>query len=396
MQFSDFRTVVGASPSDTRTGLVLRWPIAAALVETENAEALEELVALLHEEVPPQAVAAACRTAASHPDVSALIAIVEAPGGPWVLLHGNVELHTQGETLQGATDPGERQLTATQSAVHLSLSQPATDAAPLGAALGLASDADPTPSSNVAASLIGLVDLQAGTVFSSTLSLLPMERRVQAPPPLTPPVAESPEAAAAPDAFDSGAFDFVDLRHLGPPTDVKPLAIATTAVPEPAEVEADPNNALVRGIVCSRDHFNDPRAAFCMVCGISMVHVTHNLVEGVRPTLGFLVFDDGSTFTLDRSYVLGREPGQPAEPGMDGLLVPDPERQSVSRRHAEIRLDGWFVNLIDLGSTNGSFTWSDTTQSWQSLPAHQPISLSPGVTVALGRRTFIFESVHRI
>jgi len=400
MHITDFRTVVGASPTERRTGLVFRWSMAVALVETSDDGAVSELLDFQADEPPPQLIAQALRDAAAHTNVTALIGLVEAPGGPWVLLHGDVELHTQGETLRGATDSGERQLTAEQNAVHLALAQPSTPgvAAPLGAAISLSDGANQSAGDGSSAAeaprapqLLQLIDLQAGTVVSSTVSLVPRHRRIVAPPPL--PDAEAPAADVQP-------FEFVDLQQLPAPIDAKPLALASSPESDNEVPKVrDPlsgDEVAVRGILCSRNHFNDPRAAFCMVCGISMVHVTHNLVEGTRPTLGFLVFDDGSTFTLDRSYVLGREPGVPGEPGVDGLLVPDPDRQSVSRRHAEIRLDGWFVNLIDLGSTNGSFTWSDTTQAWQSLPANQPISLSPGVTVALGRRTFIFESVHRI
>ena len=78
---------------------------------------------------------------------------------------------------------------------------------------------------------------------------------------------------------------------------------------------------------------------------------------------------------------------------MTPLVVSDPEHHSVSRRHAEIHLDGWFVSIVDLGSTNGSFTWDDPTQSWQRIPMNDEVSLAPGVAVALGRRTFVFETV---
>jgi pSer/pThr/pTyr-binding forkhead associated (FHA) protein len=168
---------------------------------------------------------------------------------------------------------------------------------------------------------------------------------------------------------------------------------APATVPGTATVAVD-DDVVVHGIVCSRDHFNNPTAAFCMVCGISMVHVTHNLVPGPRPTLGFVVFDDGSTFGLDRSYVIGREPGETGDLHTAPLTIQD-NNETLSRRHAEIRLIDWTVHLVDLGSTNGTFIWDGTFERWTQIAAHQPVTLAPGATVALGRRTFVFESVTR-
>jgi pSer/pThr/pTyr-binding forkhead associated (FHA) protein len=131
-----------------------------------------------------------------------------------------------------------------------------------------------------------------------------------------------------------------------------------------------------------------------MICGISMVHVTHNLVPGPRPTLGFVVFDDGSTFGLDRSYLVGREPGEPGDRHTAPLTIQD-NNETLSRRHAEIRLVDWTVHLVDLGSTNGTFIWDAGFERWTQIVPHQPYPLPPGATVALGRRTFVFESVTR-
>ncbi|MFV0260334.1 MAG: FHA domain-containing protein [Acidimicrobiales bacterium] len=155
-----------------------------------------------------------------------------------------------------------------------------------------------------------------------------------------------------------------------------------------------PSVVVVRGIICSRQHFNNPLAAYCMVCGISMVHVTHRLVPGPRPTLGFLVFDDGSTFGLDRGYIVGREPGQSDDPTMSPLAVHD-HNETLSRRHADIQLTDWTVTVTDRGSTNGTFVWDATHDRWHRIPPNAPSELAPGATVALGRRTFVFESVTR-
>jgi hypothetical protein len=172
-----------------------------------------------------------------------------------------------------------------------------------------------------------------------------------------------------------------------------PTAESIPDSPSPGDVFGD--GVIVHGIVCSRDHFNNPAAAFCMVCGISMVHVTHNLVPGPRPTLGFVVFDDGSTFGLDRNYVVGREPGETGDHHTAPLTVQD-NNETLSRRHAEIRLIEWLVHIVDLNSTNGTFIWDAQYERWNQITPNQAVPLSPGDTVALGRRTFVFESVTRL
>ncbi len=149
--------------------------------------------------------------------------------------------------------------------------------------------------------------------------------------------------------------------------------------------------ATVAGILCSRGHFNNPASAYCQVCGISMLHLTHEIIEGIRPSLGFLVFDDGSVFELNRSYVIGREPGAAASSDIAPLAFID-NADTLSRSHAEVRLDEWVVQLVDLYSTNGTFVWDRSNERWNQLAPGEVVALQPGDTVALGRRTFVFES----
>lgn len=108
------------------------------------------------------------------------------------------------------------------------------------------------------------------------------------------------------------------------------------------------------------------------------------------PVRGRLVFDDGATFTLDRSYVIGRELPDTGDPSLAPLVVDDAEH-SVSRRHAEVRLDGWDVVVRDLGSSNGTRVWDPRAAIWERLETGQPLVLEYGTYVAVGRRVFVFE-----
>ena len=211
---------------------------------------------------------------------------------------------------------------------------------------------------------------------------------------------------------ESPALVVMDLRDLasGPitplpvapsdagPSDAGPVDAGpgiARSMPGPLEVAgAGPRDAtMVRGIRCSRGHFNDPRALFCMVCGISMVQKTHHLVKGARPALGFLVFDDGSTFTVDRSYRIGTDPD--TAPGCAVLTLEDPHGYTVSAVHAELRLDEWSLTVRDLGSTHGTSLWDPETRIWMPVSGDEAAIVAAGASVALGHRTFVFESVHR-
>lgn len=193
------------------------------------------------------------------------------------------------------------------------------------------------------------------------------------------------------EVVDFGAAEVDEVRKPLPierPPESESPASATAV----EEVAASAGTVL--GIQCSREHFNNPSAAYCQVCGISMVHVTHYLVRGERPTLGFLVFDDGATFALDRSYVIGREPE--VEPGSPlAPLTADDNEHTVSRSHAELVLDDWDLTIADLGSTNGTFVWDAGRSDWQRVLPNRPVVVPPGTSVAVGRKTFVYEPVAR-
>lgn len=190
----------------------------------------------------------------------------------------------------------------------------------------------------------------------------------------------------------SPAFEVADLEAATDPR--APLPIIEPPATPPEHRASSIEGTEVLGIQCSREHFNNPKAAYCQVCGISMVHITHYLIAGPRPTLGFLVFDDGATFALDRSYCVGREPISDPSRQLAPLVLDDASH-SVSRSHAELVLDGWDLKVHDLGSTNGTFVWNPERQSWIQVTEGQPFIVEPGMSVAIGRKIFVYESVAR-
>ncbi|RKN47826.1 FHA domain-containing protein [Micromonospora endolithica] len=151
----------------------------------------------------------------------------------------------------------------------------------------------------------------------------------------------------------------------------------------------------VLGVRCRDGHLNDPRAPYCGTCGLSNANGGLDPEPGPRPPLGVLTFDDGSTYPLDRGYLLGRSPdsGDGGDGGCEPLAVDDRDA-SVSRVHARVDIDGWDVRLTDNGSTNGTFVWVEERNQWDRLRPGVPVVVAPGSWLRIGLRTLRYHS-HR-
>jgi hypothetical protein len=204
--------------------------------------------------------------------------------------------------------------------------------------------------------------------------------------------------SAVPDYFDAGPQQAPEHADQPGPQPV--------GAPEPYEQPAQQDQPdrpdrpdhgdrpLVYGVDCKNDHFNDPRASYCAVCGIALVQRTLVPYKGPRPSLGVLVLDDGTALPLESDYLLGRDPerapevaGGSARPAK--VTSPD---GSVSRRHLRVALDGWDVNLVDLGSVNGTQIQPPGDPNFYDIPPNEPVTIAPGTTVRVGvSRTLRFE-----
>lgn len=217
------------------------------------------------------------------------------------------------------------------------------------------------------------------------------------PPPVSP-VDSGGRVTAGTPVAGSADFVSVSLSEPLPASELVPLP-SIGAPPASGGDLADQHGeerVQVQGIVCSRNHFNDPTSIYCATCGISMVHQTHNLVPGPRPPLGVLVVDDGSVFTLSHDYVVGREP-ENADDVQAGRALPlplaDPDH-TLSRVHAKVLLEGWDVKVVDGRSANGTFLAKQGETAWTRLTPGEPTTIQPGTRISLGGRSIVFDS-HR-
>lgn len=154
----------------------------------------------------------------------------------------------------------------------------------------------------------------------------------------------------------------------------------TTVISSPAsfgdQVRAPRAESLVPGITCRHGHFNADQARWCAICGSSLVGRQSYRSRSVRPAVGVLVADDGSTIPVARSIEIAptrRRRGQPTLlEGLDG--------------RAAIRVKGWLVFLV---------ARSEAGVEVQGIPlqAGQPVPLSAGTRFRVGDRGFTFESL---
>ncbi|MGW4474780.1 FHA domain-containing protein [Nonomuraea sp. NPDC004354] len=225
------------------------------------------------------------------------------------------------------------------------------------------------------------------------------------PGPMPPP---GPPMPPGPPPQGPGPMPFEDVPHAGGPVAPEQHEPPYGPPPEqheppygppqeqPGEEAAD-GRPMVFGVDCKNDHFNDPRSPYCVICGIELVQRTLVPYKGPRPQLGVLLLDDGTSLPLDGDYLLGRDPerapevaGGTARPAK--VTSPD---GSVSRRHLRVALDGWDVNLVDLGSVNGTQIQPPGDPNFYDIPPNEPVTIAPGTTVRIGvSRTMRYES-HR-
>ncbi|GAA2602183.1 FHA domain-containing protein [Dactylosporangium fulvum] len=188
------------------------------------------------------------------------------------------------------------------------------------------------------------------------------------------PTSESPAGRSAPtgSATDLAAPAEFSTGRVAPAVS----SAGRVAVPEGRR------GATITAVRCPVGHANPPGSVLCRVCRIPVPSQAPVQVD--LPLPGVLRLPGGETVPLDRRVILGRAPGVP-DPG-----VPDPAHHvtvtspdnGISRRHVEIRADGWEVIAVDLGSRNGTIVQQPGERPVE-LPARGSQTLRPGAAVVL-------------
>ncbi|QLL05376.1 MMPL family transporter [Mycobacterium vicinigordonae] len=110
-------------------------------------------------------------------------------------------------------------------------------------------------------------------------------------------------------------------------------------------------------------------------------------VPGVAQQQRWLSLDDGSRIDIDRDCVIGRDPNgsDAAQSGLRPVRIDDHSGE-MSRAHAEVRIVGGEVVIIDRNSTNGVFVRESAQMRWTRLTPWAPNPWQPGAYVQIGGR----------
>jgi FHA domain len=223
-------------------------------------------------------------------------------------------------------------------------------------------------------------DLRDGTVPGGGLVL-----RGEAAPEIPPEPEPEPVPIVGPDQTPAAGSSIHLLDLAEPPPLREPLPVAGEP-PAGEQPPAGPTGETVQGVMCVNGHFNHPDALYCRVCGIAMIQLTKMLVDGPRPALGVIVAANGSTYTVDRDYTVGRHP----DPADGQVVVVEDER--VSRRHARLTRSGWDLVVTDLNSSNGTYVKNPGWHDWMRVTPGLSMVVEPRGQIGMGSQIIVFES----
>jgi hypothetical protein len=170
-----------------------------------------------------------------------------------------------------------------------------------------------------------------------------------------------PGSPSVPVATPGGDHD----GHTVGPDAMAQLRGSDAAVAVPSAPSAPIDGPTVQAVRCALGHLNPPHAEACRSCRTPISDRSVEIVA--RPALGHLDFASGLVVDVDRPLLMGRKPTAGGHSGEAPALVvlPDPEG-SLSRAHLEVRVEGWEVLVVDLGSLNGTMV---------ELPGQEPVQL---------------------
>jgi len=206
---------------------------------------------------------------------------------------------------------------------------------------------------------------------SSPIAAPPTDSATWAPPsvePEQPPLIVSVPHAPAADPPPARGQPQVAGDHDGMTISAADLAAARDRVTATGPVVGAAAGPTVQAVSCALGHLSPPHAAVCRTCARAIDDRTIRTVA--RPSLGRLRFDSGMVVEIDRPLLIGRKPSADNRPGEELpalVTLPDPDAQ-LSRVHAELRIEGWDVLVVDRESKNGTLV---------TLPNETPVMLRP-------------------
>lgn len=250
--------------------------------------------------------------------------------------------------------------------------------------------------------------VEAGFVYADAFRWAAAETSAQSP---TSPLGAAPAGETGEQVADPAAETLSDAT--GDPTIVtsEPFAASALHVAEPgaglsargdAETTIGPATAeepeeesrprrTVDARVCLRcGRPNPPREVRCGACSASITRAGGETRAIAQPSLGTLHLSGGRAEPLDMDLLIGRNPVREALEPRQRAVVHGQGDRSVSRRHIDIRLDGWQVVATNLKEDDHTIVESKHGEE-TPLVLGVPRTLEVGDTVRYGGSWFRYE-----
>ncbi|MFI1461065.1 FHA domain-containing protein [Nocardia carnea] len=121
-------------------------------------------------------------------------------------------------------------------------------------------------------------------------------------------------------------------------------------------------------------------------------HATHNGADTAEKSPVVLVAEDGTSYPLDRAYVIGRGPSvdESVRRKTAAPLVLQRDRH-ISRVHAYLSVDAGKVYLRDAGTAAGTFVSTPDEPRWTRI-GQSPTELPPGGRIRISEQVLTYPS----
>jgi hypothetical protein len=247
--------------------------------------------------------------------------------------------------------------------------------------------------------------LEPGSSWFFAEGIVPASGLVVSAPLDSVPAAMRPASERRPAPEPASSIDVIDLTETEappvpatamrpPPPPPPPAGYEAgrfTSFDEPARLVSVAETHNVAGMACVNGHLNRPDVVRCEWCDAELDRARGTII-GTRPSLGTLVFDDGTTVDLTRPVIVGTAP--PTDVVIAGedarTVVIDRDVDGVSATQFEVHFESWDVFVIDR-STTGTFL-DDASGRRQRLPRHARVKLRPGSQIAFGEHLVRVET----
>ena len=130
-----------------------------------------------------------------------------------------------------------------------------------------------------------------------------------------------------------------------------------------------------------------PSASVCGCCGVALGKGAGAVRRVPQPQLGVIRLSGGRVEALDADLVIGRNPAREELGPHQRAVVHGEGDRTVSRRHIELRLDGWEVTASSLGSRTSLRSHNGEVSE---LAADVPVRLQPGDTLHYGTSAWLY------